>query len=147
MNIHINPNGEKPAPEEGTVKEEPIIHDGSGGAFEGTVLVTALRSPSLARLGLRVGDEIVAIDSEPVHDYAERRVAPYVGSSTPQDRDVRMYGYELLMGDADVPLLLSVRDARGRVREVAVPRKGYDGVIAPKQFELRKLPGGIVILR
>jgi hypothetical protein len=40
MNIHINPNGEKPAPEEGTVKEEPIIHDGSGGAFEGTELVT-----------------------------------------------------------------------------------------------------------
>jgi len=113
---------------------------------EGKVLVTALRSPSLARWGLHVGDEIIAIDGEAVRDYAERHIAPTVSSSTPQDRDVRVYGYELLMGDADVPVHLSVCDARGSAREVAVPRKGYDDVVAPTAFELRKLPGGIVAL-
>ena len=40
MEININPNGEKIASEEEEVKEEPIIHDGSGGAFEGTEMVT-----------------------------------------------------------------------------------------------------------
>jgi C-terminal processing protease CtpA/Prc len=113
---------------------------------EDKVLITALGSPTLARLGLGVGDEVVAIDGEAVRDYAEHRIAPTVSSSTPQDRDVRMYGYELLMGDADAPVHLSVCDARGRAREITVPRKGYDDVIAPKAFEFRKLPGGIVAL-
>lgn len=113
---------------------------------EGKVLVTALRSPSLAQLGVHVGDEIVAIDGEPVREYGERRIAPTVSSSTPQDRDVRVYGYELLMGDADASVRLSVRDARDRTRELIVPRKGYDDVVAPKAFELHRLPGGVVAL-
>lgn len=114
--------------------------------IEGKVLVTSVRSPSLARLGLHVGDEIVVIDGEAARDYAERRIAPYVSSSTPQDRDVRVYGHGLLMGDADVPVRLSVRDARDRAREIVVPRKGYEDVVAAKPFELRALPGGVIAL-
>ncbi|MBS0027144.1 hypothetical protein ACTJJ0_11445 [Chitinophaga sp. 22321] len=43
MEKNINPNEEKPVRKEGEVKEEPVIHDGSGGAFEGTEMVTEER--------------------------------------------------------------------------------------------------------
>jgi hypothetical protein len=40
MEMSINPNEEKTEKKEEPVKPEPIIHDGSGGAFEGTEMVT-----------------------------------------------------------------------------------------------------------
>ncbi|MDR6569192.1 hypothetical protein SAMN05660461_6237 [Chitinophaga ginsengisegetis] len=43
MEMSINPNEEKPVKKEDEVKPEPIIHDGSGGAFEGTEMVTEER--------------------------------------------------------------------------------------------------------
>lgn len=43
MEKSINPNEEKPVTKEEVMKEEPIIHDGSGGAFEGTEMVTEER--------------------------------------------------------------------------------------------------------
>ncbi|HEY9261639.1 hypothetical protein [Chitinophaga sp.] len=43
MEKSIKPNEEKPVTKEEVIKEEPIIHDGSGGAFEGTEMVTEER--------------------------------------------------------------------------------------------------------
>jgi hypothetical protein len=43
MEKSINPNEEKPVKKEKDIKEEPVIHDGSGGAFEGTEMVTEER--------------------------------------------------------------------------------------------------------
>jgi hypothetical protein len=43
MEKSINPNEEKPVKKENDIKEEPVIHDGSGGAFEGTEMVTEER--------------------------------------------------------------------------------------------------------
>lgn len=43
MEMSINPNEEKPVKKEDEVKSEPVIHDGSGGAFEGTEMVTEER--------------------------------------------------------------------------------------------------------
>jgi len=40
MKMSINPNEEKTVKKETEVKPEPVIHDGSGGAFEGTEMVT-----------------------------------------------------------------------------------------------------------
>lgn len=40
MEMSINPNEEKTVKKETEVKPEPVIHDGSGGAFEGTEIVT-----------------------------------------------------------------------------------------------------------
>ena len=37
------PNEEKPGKKEEELPEEPIIHDGSGGAFEGTEMVSEER--------------------------------------------------------------------------------------------------------
>ncbi|PSL48239.1 hypothetical protein CLV51_1021104 [Chitinophaga niastensis] len=43
MEVCINPNEEEHGTPEPAVTEESIIHDGSGGAFEGTELVTEER--------------------------------------------------------------------------------------------------------
>ncbi|TWF33917.1 hypothetical protein FHW36_111108 [Chitinophaga polysaccharea] len=43
MAMNITPNKETTSVEPAPVKEEPVIHDGSGGAFEGTELVTEER--------------------------------------------------------------------------------------------------------
>lgn len=113
---------------------------------EGKVLVTQVRSPSLAAR-IRIGDEIVAIDDQPVKPYAQANVLPYVSASTPQDRDVRTYGYQLLMGDAKKPVGLRVRGADGKERNEIVARAGYSDVQSTAPAELRLLPGNIAYLR
>lgn len=43
MEKSTKPNEEKPEKKEDNAVEEPIIHDGSGGAFEGTEMVSEER--------------------------------------------------------------------------------------------------------
>lgn len=109
---------------------------------EDRVLVRHVDSASLASR-VRVGDEIVAVDGMPVRRYAEERVAPFVSSSTPQDRNVRMYRYQLLGGDARVPVTLTLRDARSATREVTLARDGYGDLRGRSAFEFRMLPGDV----
>jgi carboxyl-terminal processing protease len=113
---------------------------------EGKVLVTEVRSPSLAAR-VKVGDELVAIGGAPVQAYAQANVARYVSASTPQDHDVRTYGYQLLMGDATQPLQLRLRGADGKERNETIARSGYGDAQAPRQTEFRLLPGNIAYLR
>jgi C-terminal processing protease CtpA/Prc len=108
----------------------------------GKVLVERVASKRLAQR-LHAGEEIVSIDGVPVQRYAEERVAPFASSSTPQDRLVRMYGYQLLMGEADAPLKLGLRDAAGREHEETVARAGYDDLAPKPLFAFRMLPGGV----
>ncbi|GLQ98516.1 hypothetical protein GCM10007863_29360 [Dyella mobilis] len=115
------------------------------GLFENRVLVTGVFSPALATKGLRVGDEITAIDGMEVHRYAQERVAPYASIATPQDGEVRMYDYGLLDGDADQPVTLTIRNAQGASRDVTLARKGYDEKW-PTRFAFRMLPGSIAYL-
>lgn len=112
---------------------------------EDRVIVRAVRS-ALLRRQVRVGDEITAIDGVPVREYAERNVAPYVSSSTPQDRQLRMYGYQLLAGDASRPLTLRLGDASGAEREVTISRADYPDTEASSPVEFRLLPGNIAYL-
>lgn len=107
---------------------------------EGRVVVERVDSPSLAAR-VKVGEEIVAIDGVQVKRYAEERIAPYVSSSTPQDRSLRMFSYQLLMGDARAPVKLTLVDAAGKARQEAVPRSGYDDVKRVAAFAFRMLPG------
>lgn len=109
---------------------------------DGKVLVERVDSKRLAGR-VHPGEEIVSIDGLPVQRYAEERVAPFASSSTPQDRLVRMYGYQLLTGAADAPVKLGLRDAAGRAHEESVARSGYDDIAAPPAFAFRMLPGGV----
>ncbi|HWU76399.1 MAG TPA: S41 family peptidase [Rhodanobacter sp.] len=113
---------------------------------DGKVLVTGVFSPTLAKQGIHPGDEIRQIDGIEVHRYASERVAPYESSSTPQDADVRAYGYGLLAGDKARPLHLSLRDATGATRDVTVSRGAYPDAKSPASFTFRMLPGHIAYL-
>jgi carboxyl-terminal processing protease len=112
---------------------------------EGRVVVERVDSPSLGAR-VKVGDEIVAIDGVPVKRYAEERIAPFVSSSTPQDRSLRMFSYQLLMGDARAPVKLTLVDPAGKERQEAVPRSGYDDVKQAAPFAFRMLPGDVAYI-
>lgn len=114
--------------------------------IDGKVLVTFVGSERLAKQGIRVGDEITAIDGIEVTRYARERVAPYESSSTPQDMAVRMYTYALLSGDKDVPLKLDLDDGHGRRRTLVVARDNYVDRHSPPSFVFRQLSGGVAYL-
>jgi carboxyl-terminal processing protease len=46
----------------------------------------------------------LAINGEPVPEYAKNNIEPYQSSSTPQDLDVRKFTYGLLSGSKEEPL-------------------------------------------
>jgi carboxyl-terminal processing protease len=102
-----------------------------------------------ASLPIRVGDVIRSIDGEPVEEYAETLVAPYVSYSTPQDRAVRVYDYDLLYGPTARPVRLGLVNADGGARTVTVPRKGADGShrASSLPFELQWEPHDIAYVR
>lgn len=109
---------------------------------ESHVLVERIDSPTLAQR-IHVGDEIIAIDGVQVQRYAEDRIRPFVSSSTPQDRTLRMYTYQLLAGDARIPVTLTLRDSAGKERQETVARSGYDDIRRAAPFTFRMLPGGV----
>ena len=113
--------------------------------IEGKVLVTAVRSARLAER-VRVGDEVMEVDGLPVGKHAEERVAPYVSASTPQDKALRTYTYQFLLGDADKPIALKLRDAKGAERVETVSRTGYTDVQSPAQFAFRMTPEGVAVI-
>jgi len=110
------------------------------------VVVTQVIDPSLP---VHVGDVIRSIDGRPVDDYAESRVAPYVSYSTPQDRAVRVYDYDLLYGPTAQTVTLELAGADGSARTVTVPRKGTEGShrTPTPPFELRWEPHDIAYVR
>lgn len=113
--------------------------------IEDRVLVTRVDSRKLAAL-VSVGEEIVEIDGIPVRRYVEQYVDPFVSSSTPQDRKVRQYTYQLLQGDESKAVRLRLKSRTGVGREVSLPRTGYDDVVSPPKFEFRLLPGDITYI-
>ncbi|MYM87438.1 hypothetical protein GTP91_09630 [Rugamonas sp. FT82W] len=110
---------------------------------EGKVLVEWVGNPDL-KARLRVGEEVVAIDGEPALEYGRHHVEPFVSASTSQDRAMRTYSYELLMGAASKPVKLRVRAADGAERDEVVERSGsYQG---PPRFVFKTLPGDIAYI-
>jgi C-terminal processing protease CtpA/Prc len=113
---------------------------------EDRVLVTRISDDALAKAGLRVGDEIVAIDGRPVEAYAEAEVAPYQSSSTPQDLSVRTYDYALLAGPAERKVRLSLQRADGSTYALDAPRSGYRNVAATPTPYFTLRADGIAVL-
>lgn len=113
---------------------------------EDRVLVIGLSDPALGERGMRVGDEIVAIDGTPVRDYAAREVTPFQSSSTAQDRDIRSYRYALLTGPADRPVALTLRHADGSGATVKAPRSGYTASAIPPTEAFNLRDDGIAVL-
>jgi len=93
-----------------------------------------------------VGDEIVEVDGTPVRAYAETYIDPYISSSTPQDRLVRQYSYQLLHGDENRPIGLKIKNQSGVLRQEILPRKGYTDVVPPPKNNFKLLPGNIAYI-
>lgn len=107
------------------------------------VVITAIASPAILKLGISVGDVVEKIDGTEVHAYAEKHFKPYASSSTPQDMAVRLYDYMLFSGEKDKALHLTLQKPDGREREVTVPRSGYTDVHWPQPYQSRPLGHGI----
>ncbi len=115
---------------------------------EGEVIVATV-APALTSTGIAPGREIVAIDGRPAMEYAKERVAPYVSASTPQDRDTRIYDYQLLQGPRRSPVELTLRDASGRTFKRSVPRlfgPEYQKAWPSDLMTFRMLPGNIAYI-
>jgi carboxyl-terminal processing protease len=110
-----------------------------------SVIVTKVLNQQLAQK-IQRGDEIISIDGQAVHEYANTRVAPYASSSTPQDKAVRMYAYELLMGEKSKSIRLGLRDATGKERIEIVARGQERNVAGEPAFDFKMLPGDIAYL-
>ena len=113
--------------------------------IENKILVTRIDSAKLGSL-VNVGDEIMEIDGTQVRSYAEAYIDPFVSSSTPQDRLVRQYSYQLLQGDENKAVKLQLKSQAGVIREAILPRKGYDDFVSPTTFDFRLLDGNIAYI-
>ncbi len=98
---------------------------------EGKAVIIAIRPLDTIRVdskrqeleaaGLAVGDEVTAIDGEPVGEILRRKIHPYISASTPQHLATKAYP-RLLDGDPGSTARLSVRTLRGEEREVMLTR-------------------------
>ncbi|MYN01387.1 hypothetical protein GTP41_04655 [Pseudoduganella sp. DS3] len=115
--------------------------------IEGRVIVTEVYDPGLRAKGIMPGVEVVSIDGSDVKSYAAREVAPYVSASTPQDRELRTFGYQLLGGAEGSAARIVFRDAAGKQFEQQVPRVSRAARKAaganPPSFEFSMLPGDV----
>ncbi|HEU4796809.1 MAG TPA: S41 family peptidase, partial [Pyrinomonadaceae bacterium] len=95
------------------------------GYVEEKSVVTKVLDSSLP---VKVGDEILAIDGEPVEQRREFH-ARYIASSTPQWL-MRLVHFRLLLGEKDSVMKLRVRGTDQRVREVSLTRS--QSIMDPK---------------
>lgn len=115
---------------------------------ENSVVVTEIDDPALLAGHWRVGDVLLKIDGEDIKVYAQREVAPYQSSSTPQDLQVRTFDYALLDGHAGSQFHVTVKNAEGKVEDRVLTRLTLQeqsklGKSAPP-FKMR--PDGIAVL-
>nr|WP_314863003.1 S41 family peptidase [uncultured Undibacterium sp.] len=113
--------------------------------IEDKVIVSAISSPSI-RSKLSVGDEIIEIDGMPVKEYAMKKIAPYVSSSTAQDFNLRTFSYQLLSGSEQQALHFRIRSADGKEKEIQVARSGYSDLEVSDNKNFKMLVGDIAYI-
>jgi C-terminal processing protease CtpA/Prc len=110
---------------------------------EGRVFVRHAGSAKLVELGLEPGVEIVAVEGRSPREHAEASFGRRICASTPQDRDVRLLSYQLLRGDADQPVRLTIIGRDGKERQVDVARGGYTDAKTEARYSFDVLAGNI----
>lgn len=92
------------------------------GLVENKVVVTQILADKVRQKGIRVGQEVTAIDGIPVKEYAKKYVIPYQSSSTKQDLFRRSYGIALFAGDLKKDIRLSLVSDKGGAFEAILKR-------------------------
>ncbi len=113
----------------------------STGLIEKEVVVLRA-APDVIRLGVTVGDVIETIDGIPAERYGRERWGRLVSSSTPQDREVRIFGYMLWRGPMNSSVRVRVRKADGVTKELRLHRPSKSLIPSLPPFEFKKLPDG-----
>lgn len=93
------------------------------GWIEGQAVITEVHDEALTEAGVKPGDAVLSIDGEAVEAYAAREIAPYVGSSTEQDRLENIYNYDLFRGAADSVIRLEMKRPSGETYQVEAKRR------------------------
>lgn len=112
--------------------------------IEGRPVITAVLDSTGARAGLRVGDEVLAVDGEDV-GARHRRLDPPTAFSTPQAEADAKAGM-LTRGPEGSTAVLVVQGGDGQRREVRVPRVPYSPAVFGAERSgpvLRLLPGNV----
>ncbi|MDR3714651.1 MAG: S41 family peptidase [Puia sp.] len=107
--------------------------------IEGKVYITDVFSDSLRGTGIVPGLQVMAIDGQPVLDYARQNVQPYQSSSTSQDLEVRTFTYFLLAGPKEKPIALELTNSAGKTWQQNVARQGYLDRVASEAISFRKI--------
>ncbi len=81
--------------------------------IEDRVIVVSVLDSELSDAGIKVGQEVLKVDGQPVKDYAEQEVKPYMAASTPQDLATRTYESSLLRGSLDKQIELELMSLDG----------------------------------
>jgi C-terminal processing protease CtpA/Prc len=114
---------------------------------EGRVFVRHVADPELQARGVEPGMEVVSVEGEPVRAYNERLIGPYLGASTPQDMERRLYGGWFLSGPAGSAPRVTFRGEDGKVVQAQARRVDWDtyarAIPQPPPFEMRMLPGNV----
>ncbi|MBC3919005.1 hypothetical protein H8L32_16055 [Undibacterium sp. CY18W] len=90
--------------------------------MEDKVIITDVLDPALRERGILPGHQILTADGQDIKAYLQKTVAPYISASTPQDMDVRLYNYVLLLGDLDTPVKMLVADPQGKTLSIDIKR-------------------------
>jgi carboxyl-terminal processing protease len=111
---------------------------------DGHLLVIGSHDPAADLQGVRVGDEIVTINSEPAVSWAQHNVAPFVSASTSQDRNTRTYEYVLFLAPIGTTFRLGIQTAappgKLTVHDFEVTKSTSHHI---PLFDLKFLPGNI----
>jgi len=78
--------------------------------------------------GVSVGDEIIKVDGFPVNEFITTQIAPYVSASTPQDSVAKILKFDLLSGDANQKISLSLKNKHGKIFSADFSRMEHHGM-------------------
>jgi C-terminal processing protease CtpA/Prc len=107
---------------------------------EGRVLVIGAYDAKFDMQGVKPGDEVVSVNGQPVKEWAQEKVAPYVTASSPQDRNERIYYRGLMRGKPGTVFHLVLRTPAGKESSHDFTVGFHDP--AP-EFEFKMLPGDV----
>jgi carboxyl-terminal processing protease len=109
------------------------------------VVVTEIGNDTLKINGLFVGTEILAVNGMEVMDYAAQYILPYTSASTIQDKEIRAFFYDFLLGPREETLLLKVKNVNGEIKNITVPRsvRWRNTSVSRPTIAYKLLPGNI----
>lgn len=94
---------------------------------EGKAVITDTVPGYVLPDGVSIGDVIYKVEGVPVNEYIKNRISPFVSASTPQDSIAKIFKYDLLQGDADEEISLTLKNREGKLFIADFPRMNHQG--------------------